>query len=170
MREEREGCMCITNIIPSHQMACFFSYFSDCYFFPNRLSSSPSFFLLLLLCSAPLCSILHTLSFHPVHLQLPLCLLLLCVVVPLHLSFTFSLFPIMWSSGRTNYHQSIVEFLAQQLRSSILHCSSAFSHTWKHKLRPLSMWRLIRQMIYMFPLQTGLLSRGMAFKRKDHLI
>lgn len=31
MRQEREGCMCVANVIPSRQMACFFVFF--CFFF-----------------------------------------------------------------------------------------------------------------------------------------
>lgn len=38
MRQEREGCMCVANVIPSHQMACFFFVFV--FFFPHLFWSS----------------------------------------------------------------------------------------------------------------------------------
>lgn len=64
MRQEHEGCMCIANVIPSHQMAWVFSFFAITlfYLFPHLLSSSPSF--LLLLFSVPLVLFLSYCSIH----------------------------------------------------------------------------------------------------------
>lgn len=98
MRQEHEGCMCITNVIPSHQMVQVFT--AKDFFLPPS-SSSLSLFSL---SSYTSCSLLTPFFFSSNYTWLHLSFSPLPVVLPQFpffsaslLSFTLSLLPIMCS-------------------------------------------------------------------------
>lgn len=152
------ACICIANVIQSHQMAWVFAK-TQFFFFPHLLPCSPSF--LLLLYSAPLVRFLSSapsfkyppLPFSPtdlIFLIYFICdfsspfhsspLFFFCTHFSGSLFLSLPLFPSLRHHvilSRTHYHQSMAE-LTQQLwlQSSILLCCSAHSHTQKHMLKP----------------------------------
>lgn len=110
MRQEREGCMCVANVIPSHQMACFFFclfFLPKTHFFSSPIFFDPLSFLLFLL------HLLFQLSHHSHFLLLltsPTCvftaspaLFFFCTYLTVH---GLSL-PHCVILSRTHYHQSI---------------------------------------------------------------
>lgn len=142
MGQEHESCMCIPNVIPSHQMAYFaetpsFFFFNSSPISAQPLPPSSSF---CTSCTIPLfrsIPYIHILSFTLLRILHPRLLLtpsLLCFAIsPLSL-FYFLSHPHHAMLSGSHYHQSMTEVLIQQLwlRPSVLQCWSAHTHTHTH--------------------------------------
>lgn len=134
MRQEREGCMCVANVIPSRQMACFFFWFfflpkTHFFFFPHLFWSS----LIPPLPPAPLVPALSSFTLSPSSHLSNLCFYsLTCAFLFLHL------FNSPWPLTSPLCHLKQDSLLSVNQRRSLLRSSSVSTRVFCKFVVPLT--------------------------------